>query len=47
MEKVKIGIVGLGRLGMHHAQNLQYKVRNAELTAACSLVPEELEDWET
>jgi myo-inositol 2-dehydrogenase/D-chiro-inositol 1-dehydrogenase len=43
MEKVKIGIVGLGRLGMHHAQNLQYKVRNAELTAACSLVPEELE----
>ena len=42
MKSVKIGIVGLGRLGKRHAQNLRYKVVGAELKAACSIVPEEL-----
>ena len=42
MKTVKIGIVGLGRLGKRHAQNLRYRVIGAELTAACSVVPEEL-----
>ncbi len=43
MKKVKIGIAGLGRLGKVHAQNIAYKIPNAELTAACSIVPAELE----
>lgn len=43
MEKLKVGIVGLGRLGKIHAGNIANKIRNAELTAACSIVPAELE----
>ena len=42
MESVKIGIVGLGRLGKRHAMNLRFKVPGADLTAACSIVAEEL-----
>lgn len=43
MKKLRIGIVGLGRLGKFHAQNISYKIPNAELTAACSIMPSELE----
>jgi myo-inositol 2-dehydrogenase/D-chiro-inositol 1-dehydrogenase len=43
MKNIRIGIVGLGRLGRRHAENLTYRVRGADLVAACSLVPEELE----
>lgn len=43
MKKVKVGIAGLGRLGKVHAHNLAYKIPNAMLKAACSIVPEELE----
>lgn len=43
MKKIKIGIAGLGRLGKVHAQNIACKIENAELTAACSIIPAELE----
>lgn len=43
MKKIKVGIAGLGRLGKVHANNLAFKIPNAELTAACSIVPAELE----
>ena len=43
MKKLRIGVVGLGRLGRVHAQNIAYKIPNAELTAACSIMPAELE----
>ena len=43
MKKLRMGILGLGRLGYIHASNIAYKIPNATLTAACSLVPEELE----
>ena len=43
LKKLSIGIVGLGRLGKVHAKNIAYKIPNAELKAACSIVPEELE----
>lgn len=43
MGKIKIGIAGLGRLGKVHANNIAFKIPNAELKAACSIVPEELE----
>ncbi|HWQ80220.1 MAG TPA: Gfo/Idh/MocA family oxidoreductase [Anaerovoracaceae bacterium] len=43
MEKVKLGIVGLGRLGRRHAANINYNVLNAELAAVCSAIPEEVE----
>lgn len=43
MNKIKVGIAGLGRLGKVHAKNLAFKIPNAELTAACSIMPQELE----
>ena len=43
MKKVRIGIAGLGRLGKVHANNIAFKIPNAELVAACSIVPAELE----
>ena len=43
MKKLRIGIVGLGRLGKVHANNIANKIPNSELTAACSIVPAELE----
>ncbi|MEH6956921.1 Gfo/Idh/MocA family oxidoreductase, partial [Neobacillus drentensis] len=43
MEKVKVGIVGLGRLGRQHAENLAFRIPNCELTAVCSVIPEEVE----
>ena len=43
MEKLKIGIAGLGRLGKIHAKNLADRISGCELTAACSLLESELE----
>ena len=43
MKKIKVGIAGLGRLGKVHAGNIAYKIPGAELTAACSIVPAELD----
>jgi len=43
MGKVKLGIVGLGRLGREHAANINYNIINAELAAVCSAIPEEVE----
>ena len=42
MDKIKIGIIGLGRLGRKHAENIHYKIQNAELRAICSTVEEEI-----
>ena len=42
MQKIKAGIVGLGRLGRKYAENLRYKVRHVELISACSIRPEEM-----
>ncbi len=40
--RLRVGIVGLGRLGRRHADNLAQRVPRAELVAACSPVTEEL-----
>lgn len=40
---IKVGIIGLGRLGKEHAYNLAFNVQNCELYAACSIFEEELE----
>jgi myo-inositol 2-dehydrogenase/D-chiro-inositol 1-dehydrogenase len=41
---VRIGIVGVGRMGRRHAENLATRVPGAALVAACSPIGEEL-DW--
>ncbi len=37
MKRVRIGSVGLGRLGLRHAENIATKFVHAELTALCDL----------
>lgn len=44
MKKTKVGIVGLGRLGRKHAENIAFRIPNAELKAVCSIIKEEVED---
>lgn len=43
MERVRLGIVGLGRLGRHHAENIRFRIPRAELRAVCSVVKEEVD----
>ncbi len=42
-KKLRIGMVGLGRLGKRHAENLALRAGDAAVVAACSIVPQELE----
>ena len=42
MKKLKFGIVGLGRLGKKHAENIAFRIPNAELTAVCSIIGKEV-----
>lgn len=44
LKKVKVGIVGLGRLGRQHAENIAFRIPNCELTAVCSVLSEEVEE---
>lgn len=44
MEKVKLGIVGLGRLGKKHAKDIAFKIPNAELKAVCSVIKDEVDE---
>lgn len=37
MKKIKFGIVGLGRLGIKHAENIAFSIPEAELVAVCGL----------
>lgn len=41
--RINVGIVGLGRLGRIHANNLRNKIPNINLIAACSVVDSELD----
>ena len=43
MNEVRVGIVGLGRLGMKHGENLAFRVRGARLDAACAQEPDRVE----
>lgn len=40
MKKIKAGIVGLGELGKVHANNLRFKIPNADLIAICGIEAE-------
>ncbi|MDL2236201.1 Gfo/Idh/MocA family oxidoreductase, partial [Christensenellaceae bacterium OttesenSCG-928-L17] len=44
MRNIKLGIVGLGRLGRNHAANIRHRIPNAELTAICSALQKELDE---
>ena len=42
MANLRVGIVGLGRLGMRHAESVGLSIRGADLVAACSINPDEI-----
>lgn len=42
MDNVRLGIIGFGRLGRQHAENIHARIPHAELAAVCSVVDEEL-----
>lgn len=44
MRTIKMGIVGLGRLGKKHAENIAFRVPNAELLAVCSIKQDEVDE---
>lgn len=37
MKKIKIGAIGLGRLGHQHAKNIAFRIPNGELSAICDM----------
>ncbi len=46
MNKVRLGIIGMGNIGKHHAGYLlEGKVQRGELTAVCSTSPQKLEPY--
>jgi len=47
MQSVRIGIIGMGNIGKHHAGYLlEGKVSRCQLTAVCSTSPDKLADYE-
>jgi myo-inositol 2-dehydrogenase/D-chiro-inositol 1-dehydrogenase len=44
MNKIRIGSVGLGRLGLRHAENIASRLRYAELAALCDVDKPRLEE---
>lgn len=44
MDKIRIGSVGLGRLGLRHAENVAQRMRNAELVALCDVDAAKLDE---
>jgi myo-inositol 2-dehydrogenase / D-chiro-inositol 1-dehydrogenase len=44
VKKIKVGIVGLGRLGRQHAENIAFRIPNCELKAVCSVLKEEVDE---
>src|SRR5882724_12066105 len=46
MNKVRLGIIGMGNIGSHHAGYLRAgKINRCELTAVCDTPPERLEQY--
>ena len=42
MKTTRVGIVGLGRLGMEYARNVAFNISDASLVSACSVVSSEI-----
>jgi len=43
MDKIKLGLIGLGRMGKRYADIIQNKVKNADIIAVCSVNDKELD----
>jgi predicted dehydrogenase len=48
MTKVRLGLIGLGNIGLHHANYLSAgKIRHAELVAVCDAAPDKLASFKS
>src|SRR5215510_3423443 len=48
MNKVRLGIIGMGNIGRYHAEYLLgHKVQRCELVAVCSTSPQKLESYKS
>jgi predicted dehydrogenase len=46
MDKIRLGVVGMGNIGKYHAENVASgKISRCELTAVCSTSPDKLAGW--
>lgn len=46
MDKVRLGVIGVGGMGNHHATYIKAgEVKRAELTAVCDIDPDKLKGW--
>jgi predicted dehydrogenase len=46
MDKIRLGIVGMGNIGKYHAENVVTgKIARCELTVVCSTSPDKLNGW--
>ncbi len=46
MDKVRMGVIGVGGMGSHHARYLQAgEVKRAEITAVCDIDEDKLKNW--
>ncbi len=44
-EKIKIGLIGAGRIGRVHAENIRFNVPNAEILSIADLYSDKIKDW--
>ena len=46
MKKLKVGLLGMGRIGRLHGDNITYFVKNAEIVAAADpMLNSTMEEW--
>lgn len=45
MDKVRVGVVGTGRIGKVHIQNLVNRIRNVEVVAVADIMVEQSKEW--
>ena len=46
MKKLKVGLLGMGRIGRLHGDNITYFVKNAEIIAAADpMLNSDMEEW--
>lgn len=44
-KKIKIGLIGAGRIGRVHAENIRFNVPEAEVVAVADLYSDKIKDW--
>ncbi|MCK8824216.1 inositol 2-dehydrogenase [Fuchsiella alkaliacetigena] len=45
MDKVRVGVIGMGRQGKIHSKNLAYKISDAELVCVAEIYLDEAKEW--